>query len=230
MDVRIVVIEDDPVISHQVAGHLRERTGASVDAFPALAPAKRALSQADLVALDLNLPDSDGLETVRSARLLAPSAFLIVITARSALADRVGGLRLGADDYLVKPFSLLELEARVEALLRRRGGAAPPTGSDLSWDVAGRRVRRTGEDLGLTPLEYEVFGALAARPGQALSRVELLRDVLGPNFYGYERVIDVHVGHLRKKLDPDNTFRYIGTVRHYGYRWDAPAPEKSDAT
>lgn len=223
MNARLVVVEDDPLIAQGVGKRLKGKLAASVTVHAALAAAADDLATADLVVLDLQLPDSDGTDTVRRVRSLAPDLLVLVITARGAVQDRVEGLRLGADDYMVKPFSLLELEARVEALLRRRN-PSQHTASDLQWDALGRRVSRKGSEIPLTPLEYEVFTRLASRPGQALSRAELLRDVIGPNFYGYERVIDVHVGHLRKKLDDDDSFRYIGTVRHYGYRWDAPAP------
>ena len=108
MELRFTVIEDDPVIAHSVAAHLREQLHAVVEVQPTLAAAGASLGAADLVVLDLHLPDSDGVDTVRRARLAAPAAFLIVITARGAVSDRVQGLRLGADDYLVKPFSLLE--------------------------------------------------------------------------------------------------------------------------
>lgn len=230
MELHLVVVEDDQLIGRSVASHLREQLGAVVDVFAGLGGASDALAAADLVILDLQLAASDGMETVRRVRITAPAAFLIVITARGAISDRVEGLRVGADDYLVKPFSLMELEARVEALLRRRAGMSPPSASDLVWERSSRQVLKRDTTLSLTPLEYAVFATLAERPEQALSRVELLRDVIGPNVYGYERVIDVHVGHLRKKLDPEDPYRYIATVRHYGYRWDAAPPvEMRDA-
>ena len=225
MNFRLAVVEDDGMIAESIRAHLEARLSAEVQVSATLAAGEPALAGADLIVLDLNLPDSSGVETVSRVRRIAPAALLIAVTARGSVADRVQGLRLGADDYLVKPFSLLELEARIEALLRRR--AAPPSSdADIAWDRTGRRVRRSGVELALTPLEYEIFCALSGRPGQALARAEILRVVIGPNFYGYERVVDVHVGHLRKKLDPDDPYRYIGTVRHYGYRWDAPAPQE----
>lgn len=220
MSVRILVIEDDPVIGPRMQGHLEQKVSASVTLRPDLRSAKADLPRADLVVLDLTLPDAKGLATLRQVREAGEDALVIVVTARGSLSERVEGLRAGADDYLVKPFSLLELEARVGALLRRRAPAPGGPENDLIWDRDARSVMRDGAALALTPLEYAVFCALADRPGQALSREELLREVIGPNFYGYERVIDVHVGHLRKKLDPEDTFRYIATVRHYGYRWD----------
>lgn len=220
MRVHILVIEDDPVIGPRMQGHLAARVAPSVTLCVDLASAEGELLRADLVVLDLTLPDVQGLETLGRVRARAPSALVIIVTARGSLSERIEGLRAGADDYLVKPFSLLELEARVGALLRRRTPASSSQMSDLVWDRGARVVLRDGAALPLTPLEYAVFCALAARPGRALSREQLLREVIGPNFYGYERVIDVHVGHLRKKLDPEDTFRYIATVRHYGYRWD----------
>lgn len=227
MELSFAVIEDDRVIADGIAAHLHLALAARVESFATASAARAALPSADLVVLDLNLPDSDGMQTLRMVRSAAPGALVIVVTARGAVSDRVQGLRLGADDYLVKPFSLEELEARIEALLRRRPGQRRAGTSDLCWDQAARIVSRGPEDLPLTPLEYEVFCALAARPGQALSREELLRQVIGPNFYGYERVIDVHVGHLRKKLDPKSPYRYVATVRHYGYRWDGAQPQEA---
>lgn len=219
---RVLVVEDDPVIAAAMQEHLQERLAAEVTAVPALAAAYALLPAQDAVILDLTLEDSAGLQTLRRVRRVAPETYILVVTAQGTLADRVEGLQLGADDYLVKPFSLLELEARLQAVLRRRRPALPS--SDLGWDAKARTVHRHGDVLPLTPLEYSVFAALAARPGQALSRAELLREVIGPNFYGYERVIDVHVGHLRRKLDPD-PYHYIGTVRSFGYRWDGPVLE-----
>lgn len=224
MPERILIIEDDPLIAGRLTERLGRSHGRGVQAFGSLGEAEGELPSAGLVVLDLGLPDAEGMEAVGRVRTLAPSALLLVATARGALRDRVDGLRSGADDYLVKPFSLLELEARVEALLRRRKGRSGVAHghTELGWDPAGRKVQRGAEILPLTPLEYAVFSALAGRPGQALSRAQLLREVIGPNFYGYERVVDVHVAHLRRKLDAEDPYRYIGTVRHYGYRWDGP--------
>ncbi len=217
----VLVIEDDDVIREMVAEHLHGALAAEVGACATL-EAALGMPAPDVAVLDLGLPDADGLEALRKLREAMPSALVLVATARGTLAERVEGLRQGADDYVVKPFSLLELEARVQALLRRRAPSPAPEPEELVWDEAARHVLRQGEPLPLTPLEYLVFSALAARPGQAVSRPDLLRLVIGPNFYGYERLIDVHVGHLRHKLDPSEPFRYIATVRGYGYRWDGP--------
>ncbi len=219
----ILVIEDDALIREGVTEHLQRALGADVRACPTLTAAL-GMPAPDIAVLDLGLPDADGLEALIRLRDAMPAVLMLVATAHGTLAERVEGLRRGADDYIVKPFSLLELEARVQALLRRRGPQETQAAADLTWDPGARQVWRQGEALDLTPLEYLVFSALAARHGEALSRPELLRIVIGPNFYGYERLVDVHVGHLRHKLDPSDSFRYIATVRGYGYRWDAPPP------
>ena len=220
-------MEDDDLIRERVAGHLRQSLAADVIGCATLEAALHA-DEADVAVVDLGLPDAKGLEALIALRSAMPTTLFLLATARGTLAERVEGLRQGADDYLVKPFSLLELEARVLALLRRRAPMPAEVQRDLNWDQRARQVSREEQPLPLTPLEYLVFAALAARPGQALSRPELLRAVIGPNFYGYERVIDVHVAHLRRKLDPDDPFRYIATVRGYGYRWDGPRLGPSD--
>ncbi len=217
----VLVIEDDGVIREAVARHLTDALAADVRSCADLGTALRA-PVPDVIVLDLGLPDAEGLESLIRLREAMPSALILVATARGTLADRLEGLRQGADDYVVKPFSLLEVAARVEALLRRRLPSTAPEPAGLQWDEGARHVLRRGEPLPLTPLEYLVFSALASRPGQALSRPDLLRLVIGPNFYGYERLIDVHVGHLRHKLDAMDPFRYIATARGYGYRWDGP--------
>ena len=178
----------------------------------------------DLVVLDLMLPDLAGEEVARSLRAISQVP-IIMLTAKADEADRVAGLRLGADDYVVKPFSPLELVARVDAVLRR----ARPGGADgmlsfgdgsLVIDQAGREVRLDGEPVGLTRSEFDLLTALATTPGRVFSRYELVARVHGYDYEGYERTADVHVKNLRAKLgdDPKDP-RWIVTVPGVGYKF-----------
>jgi DNA-binding response OmpR family regulator len=186
----------------------------------------------DLVVLDLMLPRVDGLEVCR--RLRARSAVpIIMLTARDDELDKVVGLELGADDYITKPFSIREFRSRVRALLRR--AAAPPHGDgredvieaeELRLDVARRTVEVRGEPVQLTYVEFELLCALAARPGRVFTRQALLEALWGGSAYREPRTIDVHIRHLREKLERDpREPEYIVTVRGVGYRFmDAPRP------
>lgn len=226
LEARVLIAEDDPVIAEAVSQEIEARLGARVTRCHSLADTRRLAPSHEIVVLDLGLSDSSGLETLTRFRASVPGASVIVATARDGLEDRVAGLESGADDYVVKPYSAVELAARVRSCLRRRGKTLPAGGGDpegrLVWDRQARQVRLAGDGVALTPLEYGVFAQLAGRPGVAVSRSDLLREVIGANFYGYERVIDVHVGHVRRKLDPANPLRYVVTVRGFGYRWDGP--------
>jgi DNA-binding response OmpR family regulator len=178
----------------------------------------------DLVVLDLMLPDLPGEEVARSLRTLWQVP-IIMLTAKAEEADRVAGLRLGADDYVVKPFSPLELVARVEAVLRRArpGGAEGVLLFDqgrLVIDQAAREVRLGGELVALTRSEFDLLVALASTPGRVFSRAELLARVHGYDYEGYERTIDVHVKNLRAKLGDDpKAPRYVLTVPGVGYKF-----------
>ena len=181
----------------------------------------------DLIVLDLMLPGLDGfrvLETLRAEGVPTP---VLVLTARGDEADKVRGLRGGADDYVTKPFALRELLARVEALLRRArpGPAAEPTPaasfgfSDVLVDPATRVVTRAGRPVPLRPKEYELLAALLRRRGAVVGRTELLREVWGYHESVLSRTLDTHIGELRRKLEPDpGAPRHILTVRKSGYR------------
>jgi DNA-binding response OmpR family regulator len=180
----------------------------------------------DLVVLDLMLPRLDGLEVCRRLRKLESAVPIIMLTARGDEVDKVVGLEIGADDYITKPFSIREFMSRVRALLRR--AQLPPAaarsgvieGDGLRIDTAKRTVDVRGEPVDLTYLEFELLRTLAANPGRVFSRVTLLQDLWGGAEYRDPRTIDVHVRHLREKIERDpGDPEYIFTVRGAGYRF-----------
>ena len=181
----------------------------------------------DVVVLDLGLPGLDGIEVCRVLRTFS-DCYIVMLTARAEEVDKVVGLSVGADDYLTKPFSPRELIARVRAMLRRprRTGGRVQSGEEpprvfgaLSIDVAGRETFLDGKPVQLTRTEFDVLSALSARPKLAFSRRRLIETVWGDDWVGDDHLVDVHIGHLRRKLadDPDAP-RFIRTVRGVGYR------------
>jgi DNA-binding response OmpR family regulator len=214
--VHILVVEDEDAIADPLVAGLR-REGYDVSRVATGESALEAPST-DLVLLDLRLPDIDGLDVCRRLRERSRVP-IIVVTARGEEADRVVGLELGADDYVVKPYGLRELIARIRAVTRRAasgGGAAGPLrAGGLEVDERSRRATLEGRDLELTPKEFELLAALARDPGAAVSRQRLLADVWQTSWYGSSKTIDVHVAALRRKLgDPG----WIETVRGVGFR------------
>ena len=214
--VRILLVEDEDSIALPLAEGLR-REGFVVERAATGAEALAAAS-ADLVLLDLRLPDIDGLDVCRSLRERSDVP-IIIVTARGEESDRVVGLELGADDYLVKPFGLRELIARIRAVTRRtsaRGAVHEPLRvGALEIDERARRATLDGAVLELTPKEFDLLAALARDPGAAISRRRLLEDVWETSWYGSSKTIDVHVAALRRKLgDPG----WIETVRGVGFR------------
>jgi len=215
---RVLLVEDDVALAAAVRDFLVDE-GYAVDVAGTLAAARASLAAPHaVVVLDLGLPDGDGLALLPLlARREDPPAVL-VLTARDRLSDRVRGLDAGADDYLVKPFDLTELGARLRALARRRAGRHTPTielGA-LTIDPAAREVRLAGEVVELTAQEYALVVALAEQPGRVLSRAQL-----EDSLYAFDRgadsnVVEVYVSRLRRKLGRDA----IRTVRGLGYRWD----------
>ncbi len=221
----VLVVDDEPKIRDLVGSYL-EREGYSVfqaeNGQEALEMAMRM--DPDLIVLDLMLPDIAGEEVARSLRE-GSGVPIIMLTAKSSEDDRVTGLRIGADDYLVKPFSPRELVERVKAVLRRAGAetsAGHVTSLDegsLTIDRESRDVVCNGRSVSLTRSEFDLLGALASRPGRVFSRYELVTRVQGYDYEGYERTIDAHVKNLRRKLgehpkDP----RYVVTVPGVGYK------------
>lgn len=226
-DVRkIVVIDDEQSVRDVVRAYL-ERDGFTVfvaaDGREGLRLAERLAP--DLIVLDLMLPDVTGEEICREIRSRSDVPILM-LTAKAGEEERVDGLLLGADDYLVKPFSPRELVARVKAVLRRTQGIETPLveilrydGGRLEIDTTTRVVRRDGREVDLTPNEYKLLLALARYPGRVYSRLELVDRVQGYDYDGDERTIDVHVRNLRKKLETEPSRpRYIETVIGVGYR------------
>ena len=214
---RILLVEDEDSIAEPLADGL-SREGFDVERA-ATGGAALAAPEPDLVLLDLRLPDLDGLDVCR--RLRERSAVpIIVVTARGEEADRVVGLELGADDYVVKPFGLRELIARIRAVSRRSGsraagGGAPLRVGELEVDERARRATLAGRELDLTPKEFDLLATLARDPGAAVSRRRLLEEVWQTTWYGSAKTIDVHVAALRRKLgDPE----WIQTVRGVGFR------------
>jgi two-component system, OmpR family, response regulator RegX3 len=212
---RVLVVEDEESIAEPLAEGLR-REGFTVSVAATGAEALAA-GEADVVLLDLRLPDVDGLDVCRKLRERSDVP-IIVVTARGEEADRVVGLELGADDYVVKPFGLRELIARIRAVTRRSAGrarAGPIAAGPLRVDERTRQVHVDGEEVELTPKEFELLLALARDPGVVVSRRRLLEDVWQTTWYGSTKTIDVHVAALRRKLGDASL---IETVRGVGFR------------
>jgi two-component system, OmpR family, alkaline phosphatase synthesis response regulator PhoP len=229
---RVLVVEDDRSIREGLADALAFHGYVALQSERGDAGLHKALhGGCDLVILDLVLPGADGLSVLREVRRARPTLPVIVLTARGEEADRVQGLREGADDYVVKPFSLRELLARVDAVLRR----SPERPSDVrrlsipggSVDLERREVKFTdGASCDLSLREAELLRYLAANPGRIVSRKELLSHVWGVNLRAAEtRTIDVHVARLRDKLrDTESPPTLLITIRGKGYRLDMPRP------
>jgi two-component system alkaline phosphatase synthesis response regulator PhoP len=227
----ILVIDDEDSILNVVEAYLKN-DGNTVhlarDGVQGLAAFRRY--QPELVILDIMLPAMDGLEVLQHIRRES-DVYVMMLTARSEEFDRVMGLTVGADDYLTKPFSPRELSARVKAILRRGRNANRQheqqvlTFKHLTIDMQRYEVQREGESVELTALEFKLLSTLATYARMVLTRQQLLERVWGYDFYGEERVVDVHIGHVRQKLetDPSNP-QFIVTVRGVGYKFmDEPS-------
>ena len=227
---RILVIEDNADLAFGLRNNLEiegYEVEVSSDGAAGLERARR--SPPDLVILDLMLPKLDGFRVLKAIRQEALAMPVLILTARGEEADKVRGLKLGADDYVTKPFGVLEILARVEALLRRRpdlpgekrSGPTPKTErfGDVVIDLASRAVSRAGKDVEVAPKEYELLVALVSRRGAVVSRLELMREVWGYSDAVISRTIDTHIAELRRKLEADPAApRHILTVRKVGYR------------
>jgi two-component system alkaline phosphatase synthesis response regulator PhoP len=221
---KILVVDDEPEIVKLVRAYL-EQAGFSVvtaaEGQEALAVFRHEYP--NLVILDLNLPGMDGLDVCRALRRTSDVP-IIMLTARIEETDRLIGLELGADDYVVKPFSPREIVARTRAVLRRAEGepVSPDilNSGDLSLDLVRRTATLAEEVLDLTTMEFDLLTLLVMHPGQVFTRIQLLERLQEHAYLGYERTIDVHIKNLRKKLrdDPKNP-HFIGTVRGVGYHF-----------
>ena len=236
MGSRVLVVDDEVALARVVASYL-EREGFSVDLAhdgPTAVAAARA-NDPDLVVLDVMLPGFDGVEVCRQLRGFT-DAYVIMLTARDEEVDKVAGLSVGADDYMVKPFSPRELIARVRAMLRRPRAVAGSTGvgedderepfrqGGLVVDPVARTVTLDGVPVELTRTEFDLLATMAARPRAAFTRRQLIEAVWGADWYGDEHIVDVHVGHLRRKLgDEPAEPTHIRTVRGVGYGLAPPA-------
>jgi DNA-binding response OmpR family regulator len=220
---KVLVVDDEMKIARLVRDYLSEAGFDVVLASSGPAAVATVRSQRpDLVVLDLGLPGMDGYDVTRAIRS-GSGIPIIMLTARSEETDRIVGLELGADDYVVKPFSPRELVARVKAVLRRTGGeVATETlrAKDLVMDLPHRRVERDGVRIDLTTSEFELLRVLAASPGRVFTRGQLLDSIRGVSFESYERAIDAHIKNLRKKLEPDPRHpAYVLTVYGVGYKF-----------
>lgn len=221
----ILVVDDEQPVRDTVRAYL-EKEGYTVHTAADGPSALRAAHafRPDVVILDIMLPGIDGLEVLRRIRQES-SAWVLMLTARAEEMDKVLGLKMGADDYLTKPFSPRELVARVEAMLRRGSQTsdrdAPLVFGRLRIDPAARQVRVQEQRVDLTPIEFDLLYALARHHGHVLSREQLIEQVWGYDYYGDERIVDVHIGRLRKKLAAAAVKEHIATVRGVGYRFEA---------
>ncbi len=226
---RLLVIEDDTTLRESLAARLAE-TGFAVEQA---ADGKEGLYFSleypiDLAIVDLGLPEMSGLDIIREVRRQGKSYPILILTARDRWEDKVDGLEAGADDYVVKPFHVEEVTARVNALLRRSGGWASSlmTAGPVSLDMSRQEVKVGGQAIELTSFEYKIIEYLMIRAGQVISKTELTERLYDQDFERDSNVIEVFIGRLRKKLDPDNTIKPIETLRGRGYRF---ALERSQA-
>jgi DNA-binding response OmpR family regulator len=222
---RVLVVDDEPHIRTVLRGYLQAdgfEVAEAADGAAALAAMRD--QPPDLVLLDVMMPGIDGLEVLRQLRTFS-DVYVILVTARAEEIDKLVGLGVGADDYVTKPFSPREVTARVKAVLRRDRGVRTAEDATLRFagltiDTAGREVFANGTLVVLSSLEFDLLAALAAAPGRVFSRAQLLERVWGYDFYGDERVVDVHIRSLRARLvDPAGDPHLIATVRGAGYKF-----------
>ncbi len=236
---RVLIVEDDQDIAHLVALHLKDIDCESETVADGRAGLERARDGGhDLIILDLMLPGIDGLEICRQIRSRSDYTPILMLTARTSEFDRVLGLELGADDYLTKPFSILELVARVKALFRRMealgsqevlAAQAPIRLADLSIEPDKRSVEVRGEAVQLTAKEFDLLLHFARYPGRVFTRAQLLDQVWGYGHEGYEHTVNSHINRLRSKVEQDPARpRYILTVWGIGYRFSEPSFEEEE--
>ncbi len=222
---KILVVDDELTLLNTVRAYL-EQEGYTVQTAVNGRAALHTFRtfQPDLIVLDIMLPEIDGLEVLRQLRQDS-DVYVIMLTAKADEMDKVIGLTVGADDYVTKPFSPRELVARIKAALRRVGGGSPAKEALISrhirLDVAGRLAWKDDQPLDLTPIEFDLLYVLMQNYGRALSRDQLIEKVWGYDYYGDDRVVDVHIGRLRKKVEDDPAQPgLIATVWGAGYRFE----------
>ncbi|HIQ04265.1 MAG TPA: response regulator transcription factor, partial [Anaerolineae bacterium] len=223
---KILVVDDEQSILNVVKAYLEQEGYTVYTAADGLSGLKAAQAyQPDLIVLDIMLPVMDGIEILQQIRRES-DVYVLMLTAKAEEMDKVIGLTVGADDYMTKPFSPRELVARVKAILRRGRGIGSGQEPVLAFrririDPGARRVWKDGTSVELTTVEFDLLHALARHRGRVLSREQLLQQVWGYDFYGDERVVDVHIGKIRKKLEDDSAHpEFIVTVRGVGYRFE----------
>ena len=223
---KVLVLEDEPSIRSFVVINLRRggyepiEAGSGAEAFEQI----KAHPDIKVALLDIMLPDTDGFEVCRKLRAANPKIGILMLSARSQEQDKVTGLMTGADDYVTKPFSPVELIARVDALFRRTGGEAEEQGElnhgPFLLNIKNRSLDKNGERIRLTQVEHAIMKLFMENPGKALSREEILSAVWGRDNYEEVKIVDVNIRRLRMKIEDDSTTpTYITTVWGYGYKW-----------
>ena len=224
---RVLLIEDDRKAAKLLAKGLHEE-GFVVDVAPTGEEGEEqaAVNEYDVIVLDWLLPGKDGIAVCHALRARDLSTPILMLTARDGLADRVKGLSTGADDYLTKPFAFAELLARIRALLRRSRNARPAVlrVSDLALDPASRRVTRGGASVALTSKEFAILEVLMRSAGEIVSRTRLVERVWNEASEVLDNLVDVHLSHLRKKIDYGDRSPLIHTIRGFGYRLGPEQP------
>jgi two-component system alkaline phosphatase synthesis response regulator PhoP len=224
---RILIVEDEPGIALGLEDDLTmEGYQVEVERDGAVASRRAREVPFDLIVLDIMLPGKDGFEVCRDLRRAGLQMPILMLTAKAQEAEKVMGLELGADDYVTKPFGTRELRARIRALLRR--GGAPESEpdcfcfADVEVDFKRIQVRRGGQAVDLTPIEFRLMTAFVRSRGRVLSRDYLMAEAWGPNTYGSARIVDNHIGNLRRKIEGDTANpKYLRNVRGLGYRFEA---------
>ena len=223
---RILIVEDEPGISEPLSSHLA-REGFEPTIAPTIGAAREAFAatEPDVVLLDVMLPDGDGRDLCRELRA-SSDVPIILLTARGEDVDKIVGLELGADDYVVKPFSAGELVARIRAILRRgrsRDAHAALEVGDVRLDPDARTVTRAGTEIALAAKEFDLLALLMANAGRVVRREDIMDEVWDEHWFGSTKTLDVHIAWLRKKLEDDpGDPRYITTIRGVGFRFTAP--------
>jgi len=226
--VRLLIVEDEDLLRARLVKAL-EDSGYVVDSA---SNGKTGLFQAgecdyDAAIIDLGLPELDGISLIKAVRAKGRMFPILILTARDNWTDKVAGLDAGADDYVVKPFQIEEIKARLNALLRRAAGFAKPTldFANLSLDTTARKLRVGGSEVELTAYEYKVLEYLMLHPGKVVSKTELTEHLYDQDHDRDSNVLEVFIRRLRQKLDPDESLKPIDTIRGQGYRFNVPAKQ-----